>query len=133
MGLSARISSCHLSLSVSPTVRMVFLPRLPLLLFIAFLGYCSSTIVKADGTMKSCKSVFVPTWKYCKAQAKIPQGIHGRDIFSIDGDCHHEGNRECHIHCYDSWKYRECICNMVCGGRVTYNLNWRDGWEQLLE
>merc|ERR1712002_932225 len=44
-------------LSLSATVRRMFLPRLPLLMFIAFLGYCCNTQVKADGTMRSCKSV----------------------------------------------------------------------------
>merc|ERR1712240_860757 len=61
MGVSARISSCHLSslslsVSLSPTVTMLFLPRLPLLLFIAFLGFCCLTQVKAD-ELPSCKSL----------------------------------------------------------------------------
>merc|ERR1712215_183981 len=57
--MGARISYCHLSFSLYllHTVRMMFLPRLPLLMFIAFLGYRCNTIVKADDTMKSCLSV----------------------------------------------------------------------------
>merc|ERR1712002_1196575 len=44
-------------LSLSFTLRMMFLPRPPLFMFIAFLGYYCNTIIKADDTMKSCLSV----------------------------------------------------------------------------
>merc|ERR1711962_439961 len=59
VSVSVRISSCHLSslsLSLNPTVTMLFLPRLTLLLFIAFLGFCCLTQVKA-GNLPTCKSL----------------------------------------------------------------------------
>merc|ERR1712002_1044074 len=49
------LSLSSLTICLTP-LRMVFLPRLPLLMFITFLGDCSNTHVKADGT-KSCDSV----------------------------------------------------------------------------
>merc|ERR1712243_251112 len=44
-------SSCHLFLSVSPTVRMLHLPRFLFLMFMATLVYCC----KPQETLKSCK------------------------------------------------------------------------------
>merc|ERR1712002_1187168 len=49
--------SLSLSVSLSPTVTMLFLPRLPLLLFITFLGFCCITQVKADYLNLPCESL----------------------------------------------------------------------------
>merc|ERR1712215_130322 len=69
--MGARISYCHLSFSLYllHTVRMMFLPRLPLLMFIAFLGYCCNTIVKADE----------PRWPFCKSVQDGTVGDRGCD------------------------------------------------------
>merc|ERR1712215_320531 len=48
--------SSLLSLSLNPTVTMLFLPRLTLLLFIAFLDLCCLTQVKAEN-LPDCKSL----------------------------------------------------------------------------
>merc|ERR1712180_471252 len=73
-------SLLSLSLSLNPTVTMLFLPRLTLLLFIAFLGFCCPTHVKADN-LPDCKSELAKCgtnekWTIvdCKYDGKLGQG-----------------------------------------------------------
>merc|ERR1712002_157557 len=101
MGVSAWISSCHISLSVSPTVRMVFLPRLPLLMFFAFLGYCCNTQVKADDTQKSCED----RWEECYVltEEELNDSLRRWDL-----ECLHEG-KKCRVQCGLT-----CKCDTFC-------------------
>merc|ERR1712243_190719 len=57
--------SLSLSLSLSPTVRMLFLPRLSLLLFVAFIVFCCLTPVKPKD-LPTCESVVAE----CKKEPK---------------------------------------------------------------
>merc|ERR1711874_956734 len=112
MGVSVRISSCHLSslslsLSLNPTVTMLFLPRLTLLLFIAFLGFCCLTQVKADDR-PSCKSV--------EAQCK-----HVKD--GITQECKHDGNTMEAKY----WKDKKCYHVCYHGYSIGINCKRPDG------
>merc|ERR1712215_408356 len=78
------LSLSAFTLCLSPTVRMMFLPRLTLFMFIAFLSYCCNTQVKADGTMRSCKSV--------------EDECH-MDQIEFKKECE-DGGKKCHVECF---------------------------------
>merc|ERR1712215_487427 len=93
MGVSPRISSYHhyLSLSLHPTVTMLFLPRLPLLLAIIFLGlFClPHTIVMVNG-IPPCEG---PDFDASKCMKKADK---------VDKYCVKEGRTTCFAECIDN-------------------------------
>merc|ERR1712215_115150 len=91
MGVSPRISSYHhylsLSLSLNPTVTMFFLPRLPLILAIIFLGlFCLPHTINCQDT--SCTG-FVPDTKPCTTD---PTKL-------LDETCYHSTGIPCVMKC----------------------------------